>query len=66
MISMEGAARIDTILSVYRRLHEEGGSEMAHVGITIQARMHRSARSRRFDRIPVQDTLSQGRLSGTG
>lgn len=43
MISMEGAARIDTILSVYRRLHEEGGSEMAHVGITIQARMHRSA-----------------------
>lgn len=42
MISMEGADRVDNILATYARLHSEAGRE--NVGITILARLHRTAR----------------------
>lgn len=42
MISMEGSDRADNIFATYRRLHAEAGLD--NVGITLQARLHRSAR----------------------
>jgi proline dehydrogenase len=39
MISAEGADRADAIHAVYARVHEAG---LHHVGITLQARLHRS------------------------
>lgn len=41
MISMEGAERADAIYAIYARLQREAG--LAHVGITVPARLHRSA-----------------------
>jgi proline dehydrogenase len=43
MISMEGSDRTDRILDTYVRLHRESDSHR-HVGITIQARLHRTDR----------------------
>lgn len=40
MISMEGSERTDLIYTTYRRLHDEAGAH--HVGITVQARLHRT------------------------
>jgi proline dehydrogenase len=42
MISMEGSDRTDHILDLYSRLHAESASHR-HVGITVQARLHRTA-----------------------
>jgi proline dehydrogenase len=42
MISMEGSDRVDTILDIYRKLHEDKTENLSHVGITIQARLHRT------------------------
>jgi proline dehydrogenase len=41
MISMEGSERADNIYATYARLHDE--AELANVGITLPARLHRSA-----------------------
>lgn len=43
MISMEGSARTDRIFQIYRRLQETCPEGMPHIGITIQARLLRSA-----------------------
>jgi proline dehydrogenase len=43
MISMEGSDRTDRILDIYTQLHRESDSHR-HVGITIQARLHRTDR----------------------
>lgn len=41
MISMEGSDRADDIYAIYSRLHRDDG--LAHVGITMPAKLHRSA-----------------------
>ncbi len=41
MISAEGSDRADVIHAIYIRLHEE--AKLHHVGITLQARLHRAA-----------------------
>jgi proline dehydrogenase len=41
MISMEGSERADNIYATYGRLHADAG--LANVGITVPARLHRSA-----------------------
>ncbi|HWW04780.1 proline dehydrogenase family protein [Collimonas sp.] len=41
MISMEGSERADNIYATYARLHAD--AELANVGITLPARLHRSA-----------------------
>lgn len=42
MISMEDSSRTDLILDTYKSLHQERGSDFSHVGITLQARLHRT------------------------
>ncbi|WMW80903.1 proline dehydrogenase family protein [Undibacterium cyanobacteriorum] len=42
MISMEGSERTDQILSSYVRLHQDPHADFSHVGITLQARLHRT------------------------
>lgn len=42
MISIEGSDRADDIYAIYARLHTEAG--LANVGITVPARLHRTAR----------------------
>lgn len=43
MISMEDSSRTDTILGIYKTLHQDRDHDFSHVGITLQARLHRTA-----------------------
>ena len=44
MISMEDSSRTDLILDIYKGLQQDRQGDFSHVGITLQARLHRTER----------------------